>query len=160
MIGKNVIINQPCAMNTPAFYFDTIKNKRVLKESKYEVEIKDDCYIGPHCNFDRGVFRHTVVGKGTIIDSHVHISHDCIIGEHCEIDVGVILLGAVTIGDYSRICTGAVVHQKVKVGVGCVVGANSYLRHDLEDGHIAYGTPAKIVEKSHYDTVRKKPWAV
>jgi len=36
--------------------------------------------------------------------------------------------------------SGAIIHQGVKVGKRCTVGAATYLRHDIVDGSTVYGT--------------------
>lgn len=130
---------------------------RSLIPSEFGVVIGHSSYIASHCNVDAGIKYDTVIGSNVIIDSHVHISHDCIIGHNVEIDVGAIILGECTIGDFTRICAGAIIHQKTTVGRNCVVGAKSYLRHDLSDGKVAYGIPAIVVDGSNYDKVRYKP---
>lgn len=114
--------------------------------------------IRPFTCIESGIDNPTKIGMNTIIGSHCNISHDVQIGKNVEIDPHVTILGYAEIGDYSRICTGAVIHQKIKVGIGCVVGANSYLRENLLGGRIAYGNPAKVKYNTHYDKVRDKPW--
>jgi len=125
-------------------------SKRKLQESKFDVIIGECVYIAEFCNVHRGTFRNTKIGDNTIVDTHVHISHDCIIGKNCEIDTGSTILGEVIIGDNTRICSKATIHPQVVIGKNCVVGANSYLRHDLKDGELCYGIPAVVVKNSNY----------
>ena len=42
---------------------------------------------------------------------------------------------------------GCTVLAGVRIGMGCVVGANSTVTHNLEANSIAVGSPAKIVRK-------------
>ena len=153
------MIDKTVRIGSPGFVFSHEKDgSRILLPSRYEPIIIDDVFIGPFTNVDSGMYRHTTIDKGTIIDSHVHISHDCIIGKYCEIDVGAIILGEAELGDYCRVGAGAIIHPKVKMGIGSVLGANSYLRENTLGGCIYYGTPAKRKFNTNYDKVRDKPW--
>jgi len=134
-------INQSCEIGNNGFSFSKDR-PRILTKSKFGIIIGSHSYLAAFCTVDRGIFRNTIIGHNTIIDSHVHISHDCIIGNECEIDVGSRILGEVEIGNNSRICTNAIIQPKVIIGHNCVLGANSYLRKDMPDDTIFYGTPA------------------
>lgn len=156
-IPKSTKIHPSTVIGNNGFSFtrDEKGNRKIIK-STFGIVIGENIYIGALCNIDSGIIRDTKIGDGTIIDSRVHISHDCRIGEKCEIDTGSTILGEATVGNNTRICTGAIVHQGITVGNNCVVGANAYLRDDLPDGKVAYGTPAKVIDNSNYDKVRKK----
>lgn len=156
-IGNNVKIGNIVDIGENGFNLK--RNSDGTLEDKtcyYGVIIENDVTIDSFTNIDRGMFRDTIIGKGTKMDAHVHISHDCIIGKHCEIDPGVIILGEAEIGDYSRLCSGCIIQPKVKIGKNCVVGAGSYLRRDLKDNEIAYGMPAKPVKNTNYSKFRKQ----
>ena len=110
------------------------------KPHLFDIIIGKNVELGSHVSVHKGRWRDTVIGEGTKVDAHSHISHNVIIGNHCLISVGVILLGSCEIGDYSNIWAGAIIHQGVKVGKNCTVGANSYLRHDIPANTVVYGT--------------------
>ncbi len=148
-IGNNNNIDPSCIIGSKGFSFTKSKPRKILTPLK-NIIIGDDNYIKSYTNIDTGINRDTVIGNNNIVDSHVHISHDVQIGNNCEIDTGSILLGFVTLGDNVRICTGAIVHPFVKINNGSVLGANSYLRHDLPPDVIAYGSPAEIKENTKY----------
>jgi len=149
IIHPTANIDKSCVLGTPGFSFTKGKN-RVQTESTFSIVIGSHVYMASLCNVDKGTYRNTVIGHNTKIDSHVHISHDCIIGNDCEIDTGVRILGEVEIGHGSRICTNAIIHPKAKIGDNCVLGANSYLRHDMPDNTIFYGTPATEKHDTNY----------
>lgn len=148
-IGNNNFIAPSCVIGSKGFSFPK-SNPRTILNPTHDIIIGDNNYIASLSNIDTGIKRDTVIGDNNIIDSHVHISHDVQIGNNCEIDTGSILLGFVTLGDNVRICTGAIVHPFVKINNGSVLGANSYLRHDLPPDVIAYGSPAEIKENTKY----------
>ena len=149
IIHPTALINKSCFLGSNGFSFS--KNKpRALSKSKFGIVIGSHAYLAAFCSIDLGQFRNTIIGHNTIIDSHVHISHDCIIGNDCEIDTGSRILGEVEIGHNSRICTNAIIHPKVRIGENCVLGANSYLRKDMPDNTIFYGSPATKKEDTKY----------
>ena len=137
-IEKNVIIKTGTVLCGEGFHYERKNGTLVFTPHHHGVQIKESVHIGSNCTIDRGRVRDTIIGKGTKIDNGVHISHNCIIGENCIIGQGASILGSVEIGDNSEIWSNAVIHQGVKIGKGCAVGANTYLRHDLEDGMCAY----------------------
>lgn len=148
-LGEQNNIHSSCIIGGQGFSFTKDEFRKPLTSFKDTI-IGDENYIASFCNIDNGIYDNTVIGNRNIIDSHVHISHDVKIGNGNEIDAGVILLGHVEIENNCRICTGAIIHPKVKIKSGSVVGANSYLRFDLEKNQIAYGSPAKIITDSKY----------
>jgi len=149
IIDDSTYIDPTSVIGGAGFSFSK-KHPRKLQDSTYGIIIGVECYIAEFCTVHKGTYRNTTIGENTIIDSHVHISHDCVIGKNCEIDTGSTILGEVTIGDNTRICSKATIHPKVVIGNNCVVGANSYLRHDLKDGELCYGVPAVVVKNSKY----------
>jgi len=57
--------------------------------------------------------------------------------------------GNVYIGDNSWIGTGAVLigGRGLRIGCGCVVGANSVVTNDVPDFSVVVGNPAKLVRR-------------
>lgn len=63
--------------------------------------------------------------------------------------------GAIILGDYAVIGTGATVLQGVTVGEGGVVGANALVKSSLAEWTISGGIPARFLKERKRDTVRK-----
>jgi len=111
---------------------------------------------------DVRVGRDTWIGPGTILDG----SGGLTIGDTCSISAGVQLyshdtvLWAVSggraeaerqptaIGSSTYVGPNAIVSMGVTVGSRCIVGASSLVRDDIPDGHVAWGTPARVVEET------------
>ena len=55
--------------------------------------------------------------------------------------------GPVTIGDCTVIGSMSMIACGVTIGSHCVVGAGSMVTQDIPDGHIAAGTPARLIGK-------------
>ena len=111
---------------------------------------------------DVRVGRDTWIGPGTILDG----SGGLTIGDNCSISAGVhiyshdTVLWTVTggdaeverrptaIGSRTYIGPNAIVSLGVTVGSRCIVGASSLVNDDIPDGHVAWGTPARVVEET------------
>lgn len=130
-------VHESCVVDVDGFSF-TRDTPRQQKEFSFPVRIKANAYLAPLVVVERGMHRDTIIGKNTIIDSFTIIGHDSQIGNDCELDPNVQVLGHVTIGDGTRVGTGAILHPKITIGRNCVVGAGCYLRKDLPDNHTCY----------------------
>lgn len=86
-----------------------------------------------------------VIGDGVVVHDRVTIFQN-------------VTLGGARVGDQKRghypeigagtvIFAGAVIVGAVRIGVGCVIGANSVVLHDVPDNSVAVGAPARIVER-------------
>jgi acetyltransferase-like isoleucine patch superfamily enzyme len=108
---------------------------------------------------DVQVGAHTWIGPYTILDG----SGGLTIGAWCSISAGVqiyshdsvawALTGGqagyvrvpTSIGDCCYVGPLAIIQKGVTIGTHCVVGANSFVNHDVPDYAIAMGTPCRIV---------------
>ncbi len=55
--------------------------------------------------------------------------------------------GPISIGDESWIGRGVMITGNVKIGRGCVIGANSVVTRDIPDFSIAVGAPARVIKQ-------------
>jgi maltose O-acetyltransferase len=53
----------------------------------------------------------------------------------------------VTIGDFCWIAAGVTILPGVTIGNDCIIGAHSLVAHNVPDGAVACGNPARIVSK-------------
>jgi UDP-perosamine 4-acetyltransferase len=83
------------------------------------------------------------VGDNSLINTRVAVDHDCHIGDHVHIAPGAILSGNVSVGSETHIGTGATIIQGIGVGHHCLVAAGSVVIHDVPDGKIVMGVPAR-----------------
>lgn len=53
--------------------------------------------------------------------------------------------GGIVVGDHAWLGVGVIVLSGVRIGNGAVIGAGSVVTHDVPDGAIAVGVPARVV---------------
>lgn len=87
------------------------------------------------------------VGCGAIINSGASLDHDGRLGDFASLGPGACLGGGVGVGEGSAVCLGARVVHGIRIGADVVVGAAALVLHDLPDGCVAYGTPARVVRR-------------
>ncbi|WP_435276442.1 acyl-ACP--UDP-N-acetylglucosamine O-acyltransferase [Psychrobium sp. nBUS_13] len=87
---------------------------------------------------DKGITR---IGSDNLLMAYVHVAHDCIIGNNCILANSVNLAGHVVVGDFAIIGGMTGVHQFVKIGVHCFVGATSWVNQDVPPFVICAGQP-------------------
>ena len=108
---------------------------------------------------DVHVGTNTWVGPFVVLDG----SGGLTIGSNCSISAGVQIYShdsvawalsgrtadyqhaATSIGDNCYIGPNVVVAKGVRIGTGCVIGAQSLVLGDIPDGSKAYGTPCRVV---------------
>ncbi|MDL2238321.1 acetyltransferase [Christensenellaceae bacterium OttesenSCG-928-K19] len=87
------------------------------------------------------------VGDNCIINTGATVDHDCNIGETCHISVGAHICGSVRIGAGTLVGPGSVIRDGVSVGENTVIGMGASVVCDIPAGVMAYGVPAKVVDK-------------
>jgi UDP-N-acetylbacillosamine N-acetyltransferase len=89
----------------------------------------------------------SVIGRNVIINTSASVDHDCLIEDGVHICPGVLIAGKVTIHRGAWIGIGATVIENISVGKGSIIGAGSVVVHDIPEGVIAHGVPARVVKE-------------
>ncbi|MGE0625202.1 MAG: acetyltransferase [Pseudomonadales bacterium] len=84
-----------------------------------------------------------LLGRGVIINTAASVDHDCVIGDGTHIAPGARLAGGVTVGEQAWIGAGSVVREGVSVGARATIGAGAVVVHDVPEGSIRVGNPAR-----------------
>ena len=145
VIGNNVIIQSGTVIGSDAFYYNTKKNRELwFKRMKScgNVIIEDNVEIGACCTIDRGVTASTVIGKGSIMDNHVHIGHDVSVGKNCLFAAQVGVAGATRIEDGVTLWGQVGVNKTITISSGAVVMGQSGVVGNLKGNDVYWGTPA------------------
>lgn len=88
----------------------------------------------------------THIGDFTIINTAAAIDHDCTIGSGVHVMGGAAIASFVTIKDFASIGTNATVLPGRTIGRGAFVGAGAVVTHDVPDGCIVIGNPARATQ--------------
>ena len=136
------------------------KNVTVVEPANlYECNIRDDCFIGPFVEIQKGV----TIGKRCKIQSHAFVCELVTIGDDCFISHGVMFINdtfslgrpaggnkdlwkATHIGNHVSIGSNATI-LPVKICSNVVIGAGSVVTKDILEPGIYAGNPARLLRR-------------
>ena len=99
-------------------------------------------WMGPGCIIDDSLCWLIRIGDDVTLAPNVHIlAHDASTRRF----LNYARIGKVTIGDRVFLGAGAIVLPGVRVGNNVIIGAGSVVSHDIPDGKLAAGVPARVV---------------
>jgi acetyltransferase-like isoleucine patch superfamily enzyme len=112
-----------------------------------------NCVIGSRVEIGQGV----VIGDGTHVGAGAQLHHPAVIGSGVFIGPQAFFSNdkypslaaefepqGVTVGDGAAIGAGAMIVGGVTVGTGAFVGMGAIVTHDVADGEMVKGTPARV----------------
>jgi UDP-3-O-[3-hydroxymyristoyl] glucosamine N-acyltransferase len=76
----------------------------------------------------------------------VHIAHNVIVGKNCEIIAGTIIGGSTKVGNSCWTGLNSTLKNKIKLGDNVLVASGASVIHDVPDGDIVAGVPAKSIK--------------
>lgn len=142
-IGNRVRLRAGCVVGAEGFGF--AKNK----EGRFEhipqigiVVIEDDCEVGCNATIARATTGETRVGRGTILDCHVHLAHNVTVGEDTAMAAQVGIAGSTKVGSRCLIGGQVGVGGHVRIGDEVVLLAQSGVIGSLEEPGQYFGYPA------------------
>lgn len=144
IIGENVIIQDNvyigpyCVIGMPAEW----KGKEDIDQG---VLIKKGTRITGLVTIDSGVERITTIGENCYLMKHSHVGHDAQLKDNVTLSCGAKIGGHSIIESNTNIGLNAVVHQKVTVPEGCMIGASAFVgkKSILKPFHKYAGVPVK-----------------
>jgi bifunctional UDP-N-acetylglucosamine pyrophosphorylase/glucosamine-1-phosphate N-acetyltransferase len=146
---------------------DTIVGERALIRNTVavEVEIGDDCTVGPYVSLRPGTRLAAGAHVGTFVETknaeigeqakvpHLSYVGDAEIGPRANIGAGTITANydgrsknRTVVGADARISSNTVLVAPVEVGEGAYTGAGAVVNKDVPPGAMAKGVPARIDE--------------
>ena len=96
-------------------------------------------YVGPQA----AINAMAIVDDGAIINTGVIVEHHCHVHRFAHLCPRTALAGNVTIGQMTMVGTGASVCPNINIEQDCVIGAGAAVAHDITQGRLAMGVPAK-----------------
>ncbi len=122
-----------------------------------DVTLEPDCSIWYNAVIRADEAPVTIGARTNVQDNavvHVSAGHPVVLGEGVTVGHGAIVHGC-TVGDNSLIGMGSIILDGARIGRDCIIGAGSLVTQDtvIPDGHMAFGSPAKVVRALRDDEV-------
>lgn len=100
-----------------------------------------NAYIGPNAH----------IGKCSLVMANCCIGHDTYIDDICHCSVGAIMTGYSRLEYCSDLAVGSTIIAYKAVGKYSMVAANAVCTHDVPEGEIWAGTPAKLLKPMSHE---------
>jgi UDP-3-O-[3-hydroxymyristoyl] glucosamine N-acyltransferase len=147
IIGNNCVIQSGASLGSDGFAFERYEGGGLEKfPHKGYVRLGDNVEIYANCSIARGSLSDTKIGEGTKLDALVHIAHNVNVGKNCELTAGTIIGGSTTLGDTSWTGLNSTLKNGIKIGRNVIVASGASVIHDVPDGDIVAGVPARSIK--------------
>ena len=131
--------------------YDRIKipKERLATVIHHTAFIDDTVVIEPGClvMYNAYIAPRTHIGESTMIKANTNIGHDVMIGRLCHIAMGATIVSCVNIGECADIAVSATILAHKKIGNYGMLSAVALATHDIPEGEIWAGIPAKFLKK-------------
>jgi len=143
ILGKDCIIHSCTVIGSDGFGF-AVENGKIEKIPQTgNVILGDEVEIGANCAIDRGSIGATTIGDGTKLDNQVHIAHNVRVGKNCFLTAHVAIAGSTELGDRVQMGGQSGVIGHLKVGNDVSIASRGGVTHDIPDGTMVSGFPAR-----------------
>lgn len=105
------------------------------------VQLGPGCVIMPNVSMSPA----TVLGRGCLMMAGSMMGHDNRVGDFCHIAAQAAVGSYLTIGKGVHIGLNATIHEGFTIGDFATLGMGSVLKHDIPDGEIWAGNPARFL---------------
>ncbi|HEX6282903.1 MAG TPA: LpxD N-terminal domain-containing protein [Nitrososphaera sp.] len=147
IIGNNCVIQSGASLGSDGFAFERYESGELEKfPHKGYVRLGNSVEIYANCSIARGSLSDTWIGDGTKLDALVHLAHNVTVGKNCELTAGTIIGGSASLGDTSWTGLNSTLKNGIKVGRNVIVASGASVIHDVPDGDIVAGVPARSIK--------------
>jgi len=121
--------------------------ERFITARHPQTVVAPDVVLGEGTMVSAGVVVNTgsVVGANVILNTSCSVDHHSRVGDHVHVAPGVRLGGQVVVADGALVGIGATVVARRRIGAWSVIGAGALVHHDVPDGAVSVGHPARVV---------------
>ncbi len=126
-----------------------VPNGRLATIIHHTAFIAESVMIEPGClvMYNSYIAPRTHIGESTMIKANTNIGHDVIIGRLCHIAMGATIVSCVEIGDCSDVAVSSTILAHNRIGNYAMLSAAALATHDILDGEIWAGVPARFLKK-------------
>ncbi len=133
-IGRGCRISSFCVVsgNPQDLHFDS--------SLKTYTEIGDGTVLREGVTIHRATFegKATIIGKNCFFMAYSHAGHDCVVDDNVIIANNSALAGHVHVAKDVFISGGVMIHQRTRIGEGCIISGNAALALDVPPYVIAF----------------------
>ncbi len=102
---------------------------------------------GTVVQFGVNISANAKIGEFVKLNTLCNVMHDVVIGNFTTVAPNAVLLGYVNVGENCYIGANATILPNISIGNNAVVGASSVVTHDVPDGIVVAGNPARELIK-------------
>jgi UDP-3-O-[3-hydroxymyristoyl] glucosamine N-acyltransferase len=147
VLGHDCVIQQGVTIGADGFAYERHSNGSLERFPHIMgVKIGSNVEISANSSVARGSLSDTIIGDGTKLDALVHVAHNVKIGNHCELTAGTVIGGSATLGDMCWTGLNSMIKDNIRIGNNVIVAASAGVIHDVADGDIVAGIPAKSIK--------------
>jgi UDP-3-O-[3-hydroxymyristoyl] glucosamine N-acyltransferase len=147
ILGSNCVVQSGVTMGSDGFAFERYDAGGLEKfPHRGYLRVGNNVEIYANCSIARGSLSDTVIGDGTKLDALVHIAHNVKVGRNCELTAGTVIGGSTTVGDMTWTGLNSTLKNGIKVGSNVIVASGASVIHDVPDGDIVAGVPARSIK--------------
>ena len=147
VLSKDCLIQQGVTMGADGFAFERYENGSLERFPHIGwVKIGKNVEISANSSVARGSLSDTIIGDGTKLDALVHVAHNVKIGQNCELTAGTIIGGSAVLGNMCWTGLNSMIKDNIKIGNNVIIAASAGVIHDVIDGDIVAGVPAKSIK--------------
>ncbi len=142
VLGNDVVIEPHSTLGATgvAWVWDNSSESRIVQPQTGGVQIGDGVFLGSDVTIVRGsVNEITEIGPYSVIAHGSKVGHGCRLGRQVHLANNVTLAGNVDAGDRSFFGSGCVVHPRVRIADGVIVGAGAVVHRDVDERDAVMG---------------------
>ena len=147
-------------------YFGTRKAlyDRYVGHIPFATFIHSTCYIDPTATLGAGcvILPRCVVDIGSVVEPDVLIysgsviGHNTKVGAHSIVSLSVTLCGFSEIDERCFVGAGATIIDNKHIAADCLIGAGAVVTHDVPEGVMVAGVPARVLKTPNTPSKEKK----
>jgi sugar O-acyltransferase (sialic acid O-acetyltransferase NeuD family) len=139
-----------------------LAERLALPDERYATVVHPAAVVGSTCTVGPGsvllagtvLTADATIGAHVCVMPHVVVTHDVRIEDFATLASGVRLGGSCVVGREAYLGSAACVREGLRIGAGAMVGMGAVVTHDVPDGRLWAGVPARDLRAAPGATAR------